>query len=127
MIVADTSALLAVVLDEANASRCRAALLATNEIVMSAGTLAEALIVATSRNVEEELGELVDGVGIVIVPITSSSARRAAAAYRRWGKGFHPAGLNFGDCFAYELAAARDCALLYVGNDFSRTDIKSAL
>ena len=127
MIVADTSALLAVVLDEANASRCRAALLATNEIVMSAGTLAEALIVATSRNVEEELGELVDGVGIVIVPITSSSARRAAAAYRRWGKGLHPAGLNFGDCFAYELAAARDCALLYVGNDFSRTDIKSAL
>ncbi len=127
MIVADTSALLAVVLDEANASRCRAALLATNDIVMSAGTLAEALIVATSRNVEEELGELVDGVGIVIVPITSSSARRAAAAYRRWGKGFHPAGLNFGDCFAYELAAARDCALLYVGNDFSRTDIKSAL
>ena len=119
--------MLAVVLDEANASRCRAALLATNEIVMSAGTLAEALIVATSRNVEEELGELVDGVGIVIVPITSSSARRAAAAYRRWGKGFHPAGLNFGDCFAYELAAARDCALLYVGNDFSRTDIKSAL
>ena len=127
MIVADTSALLAVVLDEANASRCRAALLATNEIVMSAGTLAEALIVATSRNVEEELGELVDGVGIVIVPITSNSARRAAAAYRRWGKGFHPAGLNFGDCFAYELAAARDCALLYVGNDFSRTDIVSAL
>lgn len=127
MIVADTSALLAVVLDEAIASRCRAALLATNDIVMSAGTLAEALIVAMGRNVEGELGELVDGVGIVVVPVTSSSARRAAAAYRRWGKGFHPAGLNFGDCFAYELAASRGCALLYVGNDFSRTDITSAL
>ena len=47
-------------------------------------------------------------------------------AYARWGKGFHPAGLNFGDCFAYALARERGATLLFVGDDFSRTDVKSA-
>ena len=53
-------------------------------------------------------------------------ARQAGAAYRQWGKGFHPAGLNFGDCFAYALAKEQNCPLLFIGNDFSRTDIKPA-
>lgn len=48
-------------------------------------------------------------------------------AYRQWGKGFHPAGLNFGDCFAYALAKERDLPLLFVGNDFARTDIRPAI
>jgi ribonuclease VapC len=48
-------------------------------------------------------------------------------AHVRWGKGGHPAGLNFGDCFAYALAQELDCPLLYVGDDFARTDVKGAV
>ena len=71
--------------------------------------------------------DLVEGLGLVVSPVTSVSAKRIARAYRQGGKGFHPASLNFGDCFAYELAASRGCPLLFIGNDFSRTDIVSAL
>jgi len=53
--------------------------------------------------------------------------RRIAEAYEQWGKGVHPAPLNFGDCFAYEVAKEHECALLYVGEDFSRTDIEGTL
>jgi len=59
--------------------------------------------------------------------VTPASARRIAQAYENWGKGAHPAALNFGDCFAYELAREHDCRLLYVGDDFSRTDIEGVL
>ena len=50
-----------------------------------------------------------------------------ADAYDRWGKGVHPAGLNLGDCFAYEVAKEHRCPLLFIGKDLSRTDLKSAL
>ena len=73
------------------------------------------------------MAELIDGLDFEITPLTAASARRIAAAYGRWGKGIHAAALNFGDCFAYELAVERNCRLLYVGNDFSRTDIRPAL
>ena len=66
---------------------------------------------------------LIDGLEVEIAPVTGGSARRAAGAYSRWGKAIHPAGLNFGDCFAYELAKSENCPLLFVGNDFSKTDI----
>jgi ribonuclease VapC len=59
--------------------------------------------------------------------VTPASARHVARAYERWGKGFHPAGLNFGDCFAYALAKEHSCPLLFVGKDFSKTDIASVL
>ena len=65
-------------------------------------------------------------LGFEIVPVTEASARSAAAAYDRWGKGIHPAALNFGDCFSYALAKSRGEALLFKGQDFSRTDVKSA-
>jgi ribonuclease VapC len=61
------------------------------------------------------------------VNVTKSTAMAMGEAYRRWGKGLHPAGLNFGDCFAYVLAMERACPLLYVGEDFKRTDVRSAL
>jgi ribonuclease VapC len=89
--------------------------------------MAEALIVAGRRNLGEDMAELIDGLDFEIVSLTPAAARRIAAAYGRWGKGIHPAALNFGDCFAYEVAAERDCRLLYVGNDFSQTDIRPAL
>ena len=56
-----------------------------------------------------------------------AAARRVAGAYGRWGKGVHPAALNFGDCFAYETAKSHGCPLLFVGGDFAQTDIASVL
>jgi ribonuclease VapC len=124
VIAVDTSALMAIVLDEADASACIAALETDDHILISAATVAEALIVAARRNVGEEMAKLIDGLGFNIVAVTEASARRVALAYGRWGKGVHAAGLNFGDCFAYELAREQDCPLLYVGGDFVRTDVK---
>src|SRR3954470_15798492 len=104
MIVVDTSALMAIVLAEPQSSACIAALEAEDDIMISAGTVAEALIVADRRNVGEEMTRLIDGLGFEIVSVTPASARRIAAAYAQWGRGAHPAGLNFGDCFSYEVA-----------------------
>jgi len=127
MIAVDTSALMAIVLGEANADACMAMLETEPVVLISAGTVAEALIVAARRKVAEEMAKLIDGLGFDVVTVTAASARRIAAAYENWGKGVHPAGLNFGDCFAYEVAKAHDCRLLYVGNDFSKTDVESVL
>jgi ribonuclease VapC len=127
VIVLDTSALMAVILREPDADACITAMDEAAEIAISSATLAEALIVAQLRNIGPEMAQLVEELGCEISPVTESSARRAALAYARWGKGVHPAGLNFGDCFAYALADERGWPLLYVGNDFSRTDVVSAL
>jgi ribonuclease VapC len=126
MIAVDTSALMAVVLGEREADACIKVLETETEIVISVGTVTEALIVAARRNVAEEVTRLIDGLGFEIVSVTPASARRIAAAYVRWGRGAHPAGLNFGDCFSYEIAKERACRLLYVGDDFSKTDLESA-
>lgn len=127
MIAVDTSALMAIVLNEPKADACAAALEAEDRLLISAGTVAEALVVAGRRNVGEEVVQLIDGLGFEIVSVTSASARRIAEAYEKWGKGVHPAALNFGDCFSYEVAKEHGCPLLYVGEDFSRTDIEDAL
>jgi len=127
MIAVDTSALMAIVLDEPQAEACMTALEAEDEILMSAGTVAEALIVSARRNVGEEMAQLIDGLGFDIVDVTPAVARRVADAYNRRGKGVDPAALNFGDCFAYAVAKENDCALLYVGDDFALTDIRAAL
>lgn len=127
MIAVDTSALMAIVLDEPQAASCIAALEAEDEILVSTGTVAEALIVSARRNVGAEMTGLIDGLGFDIVAITPAAARRIAEAYGRWGRGVHPAGLNLGDCFAYEVAKEHDCRLLYVGADFSKTDVESVL
>jgi ribonuclease VapC len=124
MIAVDTSALMAIVLGEAEADACIAALEIADEIMISAATIAEALIVAARRNVGDEMAKLIDGLGFNAVAVTPAAARRVALAYARWGKSVHAAGLNFGDCFAYELAREHDCPLLYVGGDFAKTDIK---
>jgi ribonuclease VapC len=123
VIVVDTSALMAIVLNEPEADRCSTVLVTESDLLISAVTVAEALIVAARRNVEEEMARLIDGLGLEVVSVTSDSILRVVGAYESWGKGRHPAALNFGDCFAYELAKERNCRLLYVGDDFSRTDI----
>ena len=127
MIAIDTSALMAIVRNEATADDCQAVLEANNEVCISAGTLAEALIVATARGHLQEIRDLVDRLRFTVIDATEETAERAALAYARWGKGNHPAGLNFGDCFAYALAEQLNCPLLFVGDDFSRTDIRRAL
>jgi ribonuclease VapC len=70
---------------------------------------------------------LIEGLGLEIVAVTAASARRIAKAYERWGRGLHPAGLNFGDCFAYEVAIEHSCRLLFAGDDFSKADVGSVL
>ncbi len=127
MIVVDTSALMAILLDEDAAGACSECLSESDQIALSAGTYAEALLVAQRRGVRRELTELLKGLGCEIVPLTEAEAFRVAAAYERFGKGAHPAGLNFGDCFAYVLARQRNWPLLFVGNDFAQTDVEVAV
>lgn len=127
MIAVDTSALMAILLREPFAEACKAALGADDHPLISAGTLTEALMVAGSRGLRSEMDDLVDQAGCEIVPVTADAARRAAAAHARWGRGAKTAGLNFGDCFAYDVAKQNRCALLYVGRDFAKTDVKSVL
>ena len=127
MIAVDTSALMAILLAESEATACADALSTNDRIVISAATVAEALIVAERRRLAPEMARLIDGLGLETVDVTLGVARQVADSYARWGKGFDPAGLNFGDCFAYEVAKARGCPLLYVGADFSRTDVESVL
>lgn len=127
MIVVDTSALMAILLDEDAADACSECLSESDQIALSAGTYAEALLVAQWRGVRRELTELLKGLGCEIVPLTEAEAVRVAAAYERFGKGAHPAGLNFGGCFAYVLARQRNWPLLFVGNDFAQTDVEVAV
>jgi ribonuclease VapC len=127
VIVVDTSALMAIARAEANADRLKSCLQASSLLVMSAGTLAEALVVAGHRGMRAAILEMVADLDIAIVPVTGQDAHDVAAAHHRWGRGAHPAGLNFGDCFAYALAMARGWPLLYVGDDFARTDVAPAL
>ena len=127
MIAVDTSVLMAIVLNEPEADACVAILEAEEDLLISAGTVAEALIVAGRRGVGAEMERLIDGLGFGVVSVTPASARRIAHAYDRWGKGVHPAALNFGDCFAYEVAKEHGCQLLFVGKDFARTDLEAVL
>ena len=127
MIAVDTSALMAIVLQEPMAEACKRALEAEDEILISAGTLAELLIVAVGRGITVETADLLARFDFDIVPVTPAAARRIGDAYQQWGRGMHPAALNFGDCFAYGLAKERACRLLYVGDDFAKTDIEGVL
>ena len=127
MIAVDTSALMAIILNEPEADACAAALEAEDRLLMSAGTVAETLIVAGWRNVGQEMHQLIEGLGFEFVSVTHASARRIAEAYETWGKGVHPAALSFEDCFAYEVAKEHGCRLLYVGEGFAGTDVESAL
>ena len=127
MMTVDTSALVAILLDEPKAAACEEALYDEVDLKISAATVAEAMIVATRRGRRNAMALMLSGLGLDVVPVTAASGRRAAAAYERWGKGFHAAALNFGDCFTYEVAATHGGRLLFVGDDFSQTDLTSVL
>ena len=127
MIAVDTSALMAIALQERQAAGCLSALGEDKDVLISAGTMAEALIVASRRGIRAQLAELFEAYDLIVISVTEASARRMAEAYSRWGRGVHPAGLNLGDCFAYEVAKQHSCRLLFVGSDFAKTDIEAVL
>ncbi len=126
MIVLDTSALMAIVLAEPRGPECAAMIAGEEEVFIAAPTLSEALIVAMRRGVEREMRRLLDELSLIVIALHADRARTAAEGYRRWGKGFDPAQLNFGDSFAYALAMELGCPLLFVGNDFAQTDVTRA-
>ena len=127
MIVLDTSALIAILQGEPEAQACRSAIAEADELLIAAPNLTEALIVAAGRQLHGEMGRLIADLALTVVPLDEAAAYAALRAYVRWGKGFHRAKLNLGDAFAYALAKERDCPLLFVGDDFARTDVKPAV
>lgn len=124
--IVDTSALIAILRDEPDAGTLLDRLLRAPEPRISAGTLLEARMVAERDGGGPELAELLTAADIEVVPVDERLVDLAMEGFRRFGKGRHPAGLNYGDCFAYALARALDEPLLFKGNDFSRTDVTPA-
>jgi ribonuclease VapC len=127
--VVDTSALVAILFAESTAERLMEAILAAPRPIVSAASLVEVGIVAIARRgeaSERELNSLLRQFRLQIIPVTADHAERALGAFRRFGKGRHPAGLNYGDCFSYALASITGEPLLCVGDDFARTDLQIA-
>jgi len=134
MLIVDTSALIAILLGETEASALSECISGADECLISAANYIEMGTVLAGRNivdpdqVSRDVDHILDVADIQIAPITEELARSAQHARIRYGKGFKsPAGLNFGDCFAYALAKSHNAPLLFVGNDFSKTDIQPAL
>lgn len=128
--IIDTSAILAILFGEPDAGRYEDAIARAWPRRMSSVALLEAAIVVESRGgvrAGAELDALLDKAEIELAPVTSEHAAAARRAWRRFGRGNHVAGLNFGDCFAYALAEATGEPLLFKGRDFARTDIAPAL
>ena len=124
--VLDTSALLALLLDEPEAEEFRAAVEEDATRLVSAATLLETALVIEARKGEpggRELDALIQKADVVVVPVDAEHISEARRAYRRFGKGRHAAGLNFGDVFAYALARTSGEALLFRGDDFAKTDV----
>ncbi len=124
--IVDTSALIAVLRREPDMDRLIERLLAAADIRISAATLIETRIVAERDGGGQELVELTELLGVEVVAVDARQGELAFEGFRRFGKGRHAAGLNFGDLFAYALARALDEPLLFKGDDFARTDIKAA-
>jgi len=127
LIVVDTSALIAIIFREPLARACAIALDDATEVAISAGTLSEAIVVANRHNALDVLDGLLDSLPLEVVPVDEAEARRVGAAHRRWGRGGDHYCLNWGDCFAYALASRLARPLLFIGNDFSETDLVSVL
>ena len=129
MMVADTSALIAVATEEPGHLEFYHIMETGGPVLISAATLLELYIVAMGKGpaVLQRVQELLVELSIVIVPFDETQAETARRAYERYGKGRHRASLNFGDTFAYALAASRGLPLLYKGDDFARTDIPAAV
>jgi ribonuclease VapC len=130
VIVVDTSALLAVLLDEPEKARFRDFLAEAPRKMVSAVNVLEAGIVMSTRRGPDglaALADLIDRAEIEVVPFDHAQSQLALAAFQAFGKGRHAARLNICDCAAYALAKGTNLPLLYKGNDFAATDITAAL
>jgi ribonuclease VapC len=128
--VVDTSAIVTIFLDEAEAELFRDVIHEADEPRMSTASVAETLIVLDNRTRDDNselLGNMLFELGVIIEVVTCTEALIAADAYRRFGKGHQRAKLNYGDCFAYALAKCMGLPLLFKGDDFRHTDIRPAL
>ena len=127
--IVDSSALLAVLCRESDAERYETAIATAANCRMSVANVLETSVVVESRGgtaAGHEFDAFLERAGIALVPVTFEHVEAARAAWRRFGKGNHPARLNLGDCFAYALAKTTGEPLLFKGDDFSRTDIVAA-
>ncbi len=125
----DSSALVAVMLAEPGYLELVDRMLAADHLRIGAPTLVETSQVMLGRRrkpVHVEIDGLLQELGVTVVPFGEAEWRLAADAFARFGRGRHEAGLNFGDCLAYASAAAAGDTLLFVGDDFARTDIARA-
>ena len=124
--IVDTSAIVAVILGQAQSAALTSALLADAPSAVGAPTLAEAAIVLQARlgprGLADLRGFLVE-FDVHAIPFGDDHWRQAGLAFARYGKGRHPAGLNFGDCLTYAVAKLSGQALLCVGGDFAQTDL----
>ena len=127
--IVDTSAILAILFREPDAEHYATAIALASPRRMSVATLVEATMVLESRGgvaAGYELDAFLEEAEIELEPVTPEQAQAARRAWRRFGKGHHPAGLNFGDCFVYALAQAAREPLLFKGQDFALTDVEVA-
>jgi ribonuclease VapC len=128
--VIDSSALIAILRREPEEQELRNAIKLASSRLLSASTRVETGIVALGLAGEvglEQADALLETLRVETVPLSADHARLAIDAFRHFGKGRHPAGLNFGDCFSYALAKATGEPLLFKGDDFAQTDIKRAV
>jgi ribonuclease VapC len=127
--VIDTSAIAAILFDEPERARMNRLIEADPVRLLSAVTRVEATCVIEGRKHEEgrrRLDRFLELTGAQVVPVSASQAELACEAFRRFGKGRHPAGLNIGDCFTYALAKESGEKLLFKGEDFAATDVVAA-
>lgn len=128
--ILDTSAVIAVLTQEPDAERYIEAMVQARSRRLSAGNYLELALVCEGQfgaEVLQQCDALLRRLEAVVEPVTQAQAQAARQAFHDFGKGRHPAGLNFGDCFAYALAKVSGEALLFKGDDFSRTDVSPAL
>jgi ribonuclease VapC len=128
--VLDSSALVAVILREREAQAVLTVLDGDAELILSVANLVETAMVLIGRGGDtflEDLQALIGKARIVVRPVDPEIASLAIDAFRCYGKGRHPAHLNFGDCFAYATAKALDAPLLFISGDFRATDLSPAL
>ncbi len=129
-LVVDTSAIVAILYNEPEAKLFFDRISQMNEVWLSSVSKVETMMVLTTRFkalAAPKFAGFCEMLSVNIAPIDDELANMAIAAFLRYGKGRHPAGLNFGDCFSYALARKMDVPLLYKGNDFCLTDIACAV
>jgi len=129
-VIVDSSALLALIFREAAAEPVTVALSEAELCAMGAPTMAETAMVLAAKLGESSrtiLSRLIEDLDLMIVPFTAAHGREAREAFLRFGRGRHPAALNYGDCLTYAVAKLAAQPLLFVGDDFQRTDLESVL